>query len=116
MTCKQSSKELAGDEWNLGNLSGVSTEDFWTWEKTDTIGYGEHPYLAINKCIEFDMELWFELGKGMWRKHQSIYQDHMKYVSNDIVKPFKVQILRYVKSVQEMHEIAKYLPPTLMKG
>ena len=40
----------------------------------------------------------------------------MKYVCNDIVKPFKVKILRYVEPVQEMHDLAKYLPPPLMKG
>ena len=39
----------------------------------------------------------------------------MKYVRNDIVKPFKVKILRYVKRVREMHDLAKYLHPPLMK-
>ena len=45
----------------------------------------------------------------MWRKHQSVYQDNMKYVRNDIVKPFRVKILRYAKRVREMHELAKQL-------
>ena len=49
VTCKQSEKELAGDEWTLGDMSGVSTEDFWTWTKTDTIRYDQHPYLDIDK-------------------------------------------------------------------
>ena len=40
----------------------------------------------------------------------------MKYVRNDIVKPFKVKILRYAKRVQDMHELAKHLPPPPMKG
>ena len=61
----------------------------------DTIGYDGHPYLAIDECVEFESELWFELGKCMWRKHRSVYQDHMKYVHNDIVKPLKFKILRY---------------------
>ena len=52
----------------------------------------------------------------MWRKHRSVYQDHMKYVRNDIVKPFKVKILYYTKHMREMHEIAKYLSPPSMKG
>ena len=51
VTCKQSAKELAGDEWTLGDLSGLSTEEFWTWAKTDTIGYDGHPYLAMDKCV-----------------------------------------------------------------
>ena len=52
----------------------------------------------------------------MWRKHRSIYQDHMKHICNDIVNPFKVKILRYAKRVIEMHDLAKYLPLPLMKG
>ena len=52
----------------------------------------------------------------MWRKHQSVYQDHLKYIHNDIVKPFRVGIIRYAERVQEMHGLAKYLPPPPMKG
>ena len=43
----------------------------------------------------------------MWRKHQSIYQDHMKYIHNDILKPFQVKIIHYAKRVREMHDLAK---------
>ena len=104
-------KELAGDEWNLGDLSGVSTEAFWTWEKLDTIGYDGNAYLEIDKCVDFERKLWFELVKCMCRKHRSVYQYHMKYFRNDIVKPFKVKIFRYAKRMLEMHELSKYLPP-----
>ena len=52
----------------------------------------------------------------MWRNYRSVYQDHMKYVCNDIVKPFKVKILRYAEHVRDMHDLEKYLPPPLMKG
>ena len=51
----------------------------------------------------------------MWRKYQSIYQDHMKCVHNDIVKPFKVKILRCAERIRDMHDLAKYLPPPSMK-
>ena len=97
-------------------MSGLSTEDFWTWAKTDTTGYDRHPYLDNDKCVNSERELWFELGKCMWRKHWSVYQNHMKYVHNDIVKPFKVKILCYVESVREMHDLEKYLHPPSMKG
>ena len=40
----------------------------------------------------------------------------MKYICNDIVKPFKAKILRYAERVQEIHDLAKYLPPPLMKS
>ena len=40
--CRQLAKELSGDEWNLGKLKGLSTDDFWTWVKTDTMEYDGH--------------------------------------------------------------------------
>ena len=80
VTCRQSEKELTVDEWNLGKPAGLSTEDFWTWYKTDITGYDGHDYLARDKCVKFERDLWFELEKCMWRKHQSVYQYHMNYV------------------------------------
>ena len=96
----QPEKELAGDEWNLKKLTGISTEAFWTWAKTDTTGYDGHAYLVLDKCVNFERELWFELGKYMWRKHRSFYQDHTKYIGNDIVKSFRVKILCYYRRVR----------------
>ena len=51
---RQLVRELDGDEWNLRKLSGISTGDFWTWYKTDTMGYDVHAYLTIDKCINLD--------------------------------------------------------------
>ena len=116
MTYKQLAEELTSDEWNLGNMNGLAAYDFWTLAKTDTTGYDGHPYLYIDKCVNFERELWFELGKYMWRKHWSVYQDYMEYVRNGIVKHFIVKIFHYTKRVREMHDLAKYLLPVLMKG
>ena len=52
----------------------------------------------------------------MWRNHRSVYQDHLKYIRNDIVKPLCIKILRYAERVRDMHDLAKYLPTPLMKG
>ena len=52
----------------------------------------------------------------MWRKHQSVYQDHMKYNINDIFKPFKINIICYADRLINMNDLSKYLPPPLMKG
>ena len=52
----------------------------------------------------------------MWRKHRSVYQYHMKYVCNDILKPFKKNIPRYAERVGNMHDLAKDLPPPSTKG
>ena len=51
----------------------------------------------------------------MCRKHRSVYQDHTKYIHNDIVKTFKVKILRYAERVCEIHDLEKHLPPYSMK-
>ena len=116
VTCRQQAKELAGDEWTLGKLTGLSLEDFWTWAKKDTTGYDGHDYISQDKCVDFERELWFELGKCMWINHWSVYQEHIKYVCNDILKPLKVKILRYDERVREMRDLAKYLHPPSIKG
>ena len=51
----------------------------------------------------------------MWRKHKITFQDHLKYIRNDIVNPFHVVIIHYADCAQEMHELAKHLSHTSMK-
>ena len=51
----------------------------------------------------------------MRKKNLILFQDHVKYIHNDIVKHFRVRILRYAEHVQDMHNLAKYLPPPSMK-
>ena len=109
-------KELAVDEWNLGELKGISADDFWTWAKTGTAGYDGHAYLGMDKWFNFEKDICFELGKWMCRKHWSVYQDHLEYICNGSVKPFRVGILCYFNWVREMHDLAKYLSPPSMRG
>ena len=80
------------------------------------MGYDGHPFLDQDKFVDFERGLWFELVKFICRKHRSVYQYHMKYIHNDILKPSKVKTLRHVNRVREMCDLAKYLPPYLMKG
>ena len=40
----------------------------------------------------------------------------MNYIRNDIVNTLKVKIICYSGSVRDMHDLAKYLPPSSMKG
>ena len=40
----------------------------------------------------------------------------MNYIHNDILKPFKVKIIRYAEHVRDMHDLAKYLLRPLVKG
>ena len=91
-------------------------EDLWYWAKVDTIDGSGYPISGSDRCAYFQKELWFELVNIMWSKHRSTFQDHDKYIHNDIVKPFRVVILQYAERVCEMHDLAKYLPPPLTKG
>ena len=52
----------------------------------------------------------------MWSKHWSTFQDKVKYIQNNIVKPLRVIILQYTKHIPEIHELAKYLTPPSNKG
>ena len=90
-------------------------EQLWTWTKTDALYGSDDIYLGPNRCSDFEKDIWFELGKSMWKRHHRIYQGHVKYIHNDIVKTFRVIILQYADRVCEMHYLAKYSPPPLTK-
>ena len=60
--------------------------------------------------------MWFNLVNSMWKKHRSTLQDYVKYTHNDILKPLRLGILQYTEHVQEMHGLAKCLPPPPMNG
>ena len=47
------------------------------------------------------------LGKSVWKNHRSVFQDHVKYIHNDILKPSIVGILQYAECVRYMHVLAK---------
>ena len=108
-------KFAAGDQWTLGATKYVTTEQLWVWEKLDGVDTAGDVYLGADRCLEFEKEIWFKLGKIMWKKHCSIFQDHVKYIHNDIFKTFRVGILQYAKHFCEMQDLAKYLLPPLMK-
>ena len=48
------------------------------WAKEDGIENNRDAYLRLENCVEFEKDLWFDLGKCMWRKHRSVFQDHLK--------------------------------------
>ena len=74
--------------------------NFWYWSKKEGIRYDGHDCLVIDRCVNFKRSIWFELEECMWRNHWRIYQEHLRYVCNDIVKPFRVIILPYVEIVR----------------
>ena len=77
---------------------------------------GPGPRWTLPSCTYFEKELWFKLVNRMRRKQRSILQDHIKYIHNGIVKPFRVGIIQYTGRVYETHDLAKYLLPPSIEG
>ena len=50
---KKSSKGIAGDKCTLGDMKGLSTDNFWTWDNIDGISYDVDAYLGLYKCVDF---------------------------------------------------------------
>ena len=67
-------------------------------------------------CKEFEKELWFDMGNSMWRENCYVFQDHVKYIYNDILNPYRVVIIQCAKRVPGMHDIIKFMYPTSKKG
>ena len=78
-------------------------ERLWIWKNLDGVNASEDVYLGADMWINLKKEIWLELGKSTCKKYQSIFQDHVKYIHNDIVKPFRVGILQYPERICEMH-------------
>ena len=88
MECRELAKDIAGDQWTISKANYVTMEELWTWENLYGINTDGDAYLGMDKCIKFEKEIWFELGKSMWKKHRCVFQDHVKYIHNYMVKPF----------------------------
>ena len=56
--------------------------------------------------------MWFDIGKFMWKKYHSVYDNNVRYVQNDITKYFSMHMLNYEKYMHEMFELAIFLHPT----
>ena len=76
-------------------MKALSKEQLCTWSKEDGIDHDEDSYLELDKCVDSEKDICFEFGKCIWRKHRSVFQDHLKYIHNDIVNPFCVEFFLY---------------------
>ena len=62
MKCRELAKELAGDEWTLDNLTGLSLEELWTLEKMGllevvTVRVGEVHVEEASECLPVPHEV-----------------------------------------------------------
>ena len=99
----------------FGETKYVTMEQLWTWVNLDGVEVSGDLYLGAERCLDFEKYIWFELGKRAWKKHWSVFQVHVKYIHNGIVKHFRVGILQYDNCAREMRNLEKYFPPPPMK-
>ena len=104
---KDLDKGIAGYRWMLGVTKYITMQKFWTWSNLYGVNTSGYLYLGVYRCLNFNKYIWFEVGKSMRKKHQSVFQNRVKYIHNDIVKPFIVGIRQYAKRVREMQDLAK---------
>ena len=89
----------------------MTMEQFWAWEKVGAVDKAGYLFNRPERWAYFHNWSWLDFGKSMWRKHWGKLQEHVKYIHNGIMKPFRVAILQYPDTVRNMHVLAKYPPP-----
>ena len=109
--CKETLKGISGGQWMIGEVKDGTMDRFWTWEKINRIDTYGTVYSGVDSCIDSGKDIWLVLGNIMWKKHRSVFQDHVKYIHNDIVKHSRVRIIQYAERALGMNDLAKYLTP-----
>jgi hypothetical protein len=81
-------------------------------EKTfERIGYFEH-VLSGNAKDKFGKTY---KKKLIWKDHRQVYHDHIEYLQQNIVKPFKWPMVQYISRIREMFDYCLYLQPHSFK-
>ena len=109
-------KVIARDQWTLIVMKDVTMDQFWNCVKLDGVNASRCVYLDSDSCLNSEKEVWFDSGKIIWNKQWRVFQEHIKYIHNDIVKPFRGSILQYPECTHEIHYILNHFPPHQMKG
>ena len=91
-------------------------EYFWALAKAYGLDYYGYEILCMTQCNEIKQDLWFQLGKLMWRKYLSVFNQNINYNNNDIHNPYKAVILQYAEREREMNGLYYFLTPLVNKG
>ena len=62
-------------------------------------------------CTEFEHRVWFQLYRHMWRDSRQAYDDQLRYLEVDIVKPRVLGVLDMLRRVEQMFRLQLHLPP-----
>ena len=60
---------------------------------------------------ESDRMVNFEFGKLAWETPHEVYEDHLRYLSNDIIKPLVMIVKEMVLRFNKVYTLKKYLSP-----
>ena len=109
-----------------------SEDDFHAWLTTEEVGSeneNEEPDLdrdteravrAADKvdkvCLHYERLVMFEVGIKAWRTHNDVYDEHMRYLKNDIVKPINMSIQELLDRVEDMYLFKQFIQPPSKKG
>ena len=58
-------------------------------------------------CANFERHIYYKIGKIIWHDHGSVYEEQLKYLQNDICKPYKYSMIQYTERVRDLFEILK---------
>ena len=113
---------LHGTEERRGLDSG-NVEKFYAWLKEDD-DVPEDPLERASQvkggavfmtgdeyCTEFEHRVWFQLYRHMWRDSRQAYDDQLRYLEVDIVKPRVLGVLDMLRRVEQMFRLQLHLPP-----
>ena len=90
---------ISGYQWKFGATKDTTIEQVCTWANQYGITRSRYKSLEADIFIDFDKCIQFDLGTSMCKSHWSVFQDHIKYIHNDILKSFRVGTLQYAERV-----------------
>ena len=83
----------SGENWTLDDVKYMSMEDLCIFENNDGLDTDSDDVIAENHCNNIECDLCFKIGNSMWKNCRGVFDDHMKYINNNIQKTYKVRFL-----------------------
>eukprot|EP00979_Chaetoceros_neogracilis_P003013 scaffold512_cov305-Chaetoceros_neogracile.AAC.3 len=68
-------------------------------------------YTGDQKCVDFEHLVMFKMHQSAWDSHQDVYEDHINYLMNDVVKPFTMDVKTMNQRFKELRKLTEYIPP-----
>jgi hypothetical protein len=54
---------------------------------------------AKDNCVAYKTNVWFEMGKLLWTRHQLVQEEHIGYLEYKFIKPFDMAIRDFYDQV-----------------